>query len=75
MITGISSAASLAALLIRRSSAAGGGKWTPFVDKKWKTPRSTDGQAPGLSIVAPLCGGRKRESPETEMANGAFTRV
>jgi hypothetical protein len=34
MITGISSAASLAALLIRRRIAAGGGKWDPFVDKK-----------------------------------------
>ena len=34
MITGISSAASLAALLIRRRIAAGGGKWSPFVGKK-----------------------------------------
>lgn len=34
MITGISSAASLAALLIRSRSAAGGGKRAPFVDKK-----------------------------------------
>jgi hypothetical protein len=38
MITGISSAASLATLLIRRRSAAGGGKWSPFVGKK--SPKS-----------------------------------